>query len=173
MLGNPDVQDEITRQQAILAAQEDVTPEKIVAELAAIAFADLGDYVRIHPDGTASVDLGNMPPGATRAIASLNTDTTSTSVGRRVTKLRFKLHDKHAALVTLAKTLGMLQEGGVNLTIEAHDSAKLAVLSIEDIRKVLDSGAFDADQETKQAEIREIPASSGLPEARTGAEPEA
>ena len=173
LLGNADVQAEITRQRAILAAQEDVTPEKIVAELAAIAFADLGDYVRIHPDGTASVDLGNMPPGATRAIASLNTDTTSTSVGRRVTKLRFKLHDKHAALVTLAKTLGMLQEGGVNLTIEAHDSAKLAVLSIEDIRKVLDSGAFDADQETKQAEIREIPASSGLPEARTGAEPEA
>jgi len=46
LLGNADVQAEITRQRAILAAQEDVTPEKIVAELAAIAFADLGDYIR-------------------------------------------------------------------------------------------------------------------------------
>ena len=43
-----------------------VTPERIVAELAEIAFSDLGDYIRIHPDGTASIELGNMPTGATR-----------------------------------------------------------------------------------------------------------
>ena len=156
LLGNADVQAEITRQRAILAAQEDVTPEKIVAELAAIAFADLGDYIRIHPDGTASVDLGNMPPDATRAIASLNTDTSSTSAGKRVTKLRFKLHDKHAALVTLAKTLGMLQEGSVNLTVNAYDSAKMAVLSTDDLRRALDEGVFD-NQATTDAEDAERP----------------
>jgi hypothetical protein len=165
LLANADVQAEMTRLRAVLAEQENVTPEKITHELAAIGFADMGDYIRFGRDGLPVLDLGDVDPAKLRAVASIKTDAKG--------NVSFKLHDKHAALVTLAKTLGMLQEGGVNLTIEAHDSAKLAVLSIEDIRKVLDSGAFDAVQETKQAEIREIPASSGLPEARTGAEPEA
>jgi phage terminase small subunit len=148
LIANPEVQAEITRQRAILAEQSNVTPEKIVAELAVIAFSDLGDYIRIHPDGTASIELGNMPPGATRAIASLNTDTSRTAADKQVTKLRFKLHDKHAALVSLAKILGMFQESSVNLTIESHDSTKLAVLSTEDLRRVLDSGVFDNQADT-------------------------
>jgi hypothetical protein len=78
-----------------------------------------------------------------------------------VTKLRFKLHDKHAALVSLAKILGMFQESSVNLTIESHDSTKLAVLSTEDLRRVLDSGVFDnqADTDAEDAErpcLREV-----------------
>ena len=82
LLANLDVQTEITRQRAILAEQSNVTPEKIVAKLAMIAFSDLGDYICIHPDGTASIELFNMPPGATRAIASLNTDSNRTATGR-------------------------------------------------------------------------------------------
>jgi hypothetical protein len=145
----------------ILVEWSNVTPEKIVAELAVIAFSDLGDYIRIHQDGTASIELGNMPLGATRAIASLNTDTSRTAADNQVTKLRFKLHDKHAALVSLAKILGMFQESSVNLTIESHDSSKLAVLSTEDLRRVLDSGVFDnqADTHAEDAErpcLREV-----------------
>ncbi len=166
LLANPEVQTEITRQRAILAEQSNVTPEKIVAELAVIAFSDLGDYIRIHPDGTASIELGNMPPGATRAIASLNTDTSRTAADKQVTKLRFKLHDKHAALVSLAKILGMFQESSVNLTIESHDSTKLAVLSTEDLRRVLDSGVFDNEADT-DAEDAERPC---LREFRTPSE---
>ena len=60
LLANAEVQAEITRQRAILMEQSNVTPEKIVAELAVIAFSDLGDYIRIHPDGTASIELGNV-----------------------------------------------------------------------------------------------------------------
>ena len=166
LLADPDVQAEITRQQAILAAQENVTPEKIVAELAAIAFADIGDYIRIHPDGTASVDLGHIPPGATRAIASLNTDTSRTSTGKRVTKLRFKLHDKHAALVTLARTLGMVTEGAGGTSIHVHDADKLAVFTTKDLRLMLDSGVLEADL----SEVEPTETSHGLLEGRTGAE---
>jgi len=166
LIANPEVQAEITRQRAILAEQSNVTPEKIVAELAVIAFSDLGDYIRIHPDGTASIELGNMPPGATRAIASLNTDTSRTAADKQVTKLRFKLHDKHAALVSLAKILGMFQESSVNLTIESHDSTKLAVLSTEDLRRVLDSGVFD-----NQADTDDLPPSyESLREVNTPSE---
>ena len=41
LLANPEVQAEITRQREILMAQSNVTPERIVAELAVIAFYDL------------------------------------------------------------------------------------------------------------------------------------
>ena len=91
LLANAEVQAEITRQRAILMEEFSVTPERIVAELAEIAFSDLGDYIRVHPDGTASIELGDMPPGATRAIASLNTDTTRTAAGRQTAELRIKL----------------------------------------------------------------------------------
>jgi len=149
LLANADVQADITRQRAILAERSNVTPERIVTELAVIAFSDLGDYIRIHPHGTASIELGNIPPGATRAIASLDTETNRTAIGRQTMKVRIKLHDKQAALVSLAKMLGMLREGGVTVVANAHNSVKMAMLSTEDLRKVLDSGVFDAPIEAE------------------------
>jgi len=136
LLANSDVQAEIARQRAILAEQSNVTPEKIVAELAVIAFSDLGDYIRIHPDGTASIELGNMPPGATRAIASLNTDTSRTAADKQVTKLRFKLHDKHAALVSLAKMFGLLtgDSPGVSVVVNDAEKVELSTLTTEQLR---------------------------------------
>ena len=38
-----------------------------MAELAAIAFADLGDYIRIHPDGAASIELSVLTTEQLRA----------------------------------------------------------------------------------------------------------
>ena len=67
LLANVEVQAELTRQWAILMEQSNVTPEKIVAELAAIAFADLGDYVRIVR-GEPVLDMSEMSTGATLAL---------------------------------------------------------------------------------------------------------
>ena len=137
LLANIEVQAEITRQRAILMEQSNVTPEKIVAELAMIALSDLGDYIRVHSDGTASIDLGDMPPGATRAIASLNTDTTKTAAGRQTAKLRIKLHDKQAALVSLAKIFGLLtgDSPGVSVVVNGAESVELATLSTAELRR--------------------------------------
>jgi hypothetical protein len=117
--------------------QSNVTPEKIVAELAVIAFSDLGDYIRVHSDGTASSDLGDMPPCATRAIASLNTDTTKTAAGRQTAKLRIKLHDKQAALVSLAKIFGLLtgDSPGVSVVVNGAESVEMATLSPAELRR--------------------------------------
>jgi phage terminase small subunit len=132
LLANPEVQAEITRQRAILAEQSNVTPERIVAELAVIAFSDLGDYIRIHPDGTASIELGNMPPGATRAISSVDVNE-SRSGGVRS---RIKLHDKQAALVSLAKMFGMMtgDSPGVSVVVNDAEKVELSTLSIEELR---------------------------------------
>jgi phage terminase small subunit len=137
LLANAEVQAEITRQRAILMEQSNVTPEKIVAELAVIAFSDLGDYIRIHPDGTASIELGNMPTGATRAIASLNTDVTKTATGRQTAKIRIKLHDKQAALVSLAKMFGLLtgDSPGMSVVVNQAETVELATLSTAELRR--------------------------------------
>ena len=59
----------------------------------------------------------------------MNTDVTKTATGRQTAKLRIKLHDKLAALVSLAKLFGMLREGGITVVANAHDSVKMAMLS--------------------------------------------
>ncbi|MQF70574.1 terminase small subunit [SAR202 cluster bacterium AD-812-D07_MRT_10900m] len=137
LLADADVQAEITRQRAILIEESNVTPERIVAELAVIAFSDLGDYIRIHRGGIASIDLDDMSPGATRAIASLNTDSTSAATGKESTKLRIKLHDKHAALVSLAKMFGLLtgDSPGVSVVVNQAESVELATLSTAELRR--------------------------------------
>ena len=133
LLANAEVQAEITRQRAILMEEFSVTPERIVAELAEIAFSDLGDYIRIHPDGTASVELGNMPPGASRAIASVDVNE-SRSVGVRS---RIKLHDKHAALVYLAKMFGVMTGDGVNVNVSLGETSELEQFTVEELRQLV------------------------------------
>ena len=131
LLGNADVQAEITRQRAILAEQADVTPEKIVAELAAIAFADLGDYVRIV-NGVPILDMSELPPGASRALAG---------VDNTLNGVKFKLHDKHAALVSLAKIYGMMQGDGASVTVNigGADSAELEALTVDELRQLVEA----------------------------------
>ena len=164
-MANPEVQAEITRQRAILAEQADVTPEKIVAELAAIAFADLGDYVRIVK-GVPVLDMSEMPPGATLALASVDLDT---NVKGDVTKTRFKLHDKHAALVTLAKMFGLLQGDGVKVQVNVGNDAELESLSIEELRAGL--RMFETNEHSPEPDAEWAPlAPSGAP--RTGASSE-
>jgi hypothetical protein len=103
-----------------------VTPARVLEELAAIAFADLGDYVRIV-DGSPIFDMSELPAGATRAIASI--DETSSGV-------RFKLHDKQAALVTLARSFGLLgnDSPAVAVVVGAAESVELSTLTADELR---------------------------------------
>jgi phage terminase small subunit len=177
LLANPEVQAEITRQRAILMEQSNVTPEKIVAELAVIAFSDLGDYIRIHQDGTPSIELGNMPPGATRAIASLNTDATKTASGRQTARLRIKLHDKQAALVSLAKMFGLLagDSPGMSVVVNQAETVELATLSTAELRRgvellALSEGENPRNSAPNEAVSSDQPQETPTLTAGTGAE---
>ena len=146
LLGIDAVKAEIARIRASLAHLVDVTPERVAQELAALAFADMGDYITIDGAGLPVLDLSGVNPAQLRAIASVKTDANGTSI---------KLHDKHAALVTLARTLGMVQDGSTNVLIQTHDTAKLAVLTTEELRKSLDSGVFEAETVAESLESGE------------------
>ena len=162
LLGIVEVQREIARIRADVAASLDITPEFVAQELAALAFSNMGDYFTINAAGLPVLDLAGVEPGKLSAIASVKHDATGTTI---------KLHDKHAALVTLARTLGMVQDGSTNVLIQTHDAAKLAVLTTEELRKSLDSGVFEADSTAESPDFPALETGHGLPENRTGAEP--
>ena len=137
LLANADVQQAISEARAQLAEREQVTPERIVSELASIAFSDLGDYFRL--DGkNASIDFSNLPIGATKALESITVDEYVEGRGdnaQNVRRIRVRLHDKRAALVDLAKTLGMFSDG-VNVQVNVNESDQLQEFDVEQLREL-------------------------------------
>ena len=103
-------------QAAIAAAQQEraqrlvITADRVLEELMLIGFADMGDYLRLTPDGRARFDWSDLPAGATKAIAEITQEEFVAGRGkdgRRVRRTKFKLHDKRAALVDIGRHLGL------------------------------------------------------------------
>jgi len=101
-----------------------------------------------------------MPPGATRAIASLNTDAKETEAGTQTEKVRIKLHDKQAALVSLAKIFGLLtgDSPGVSVVVNDAENVELSTLSIEELRVGVRLMASKAGQSGDVLPTFELPA---------------
>lgn len=85
------------------ARHTEVTGARVMEELAAIAFANLLDFVTIGADGIPRPDLARI----TRAQAKAMVEAT---VDEKTGRARIKLGDKRAALVDLAKMLGLFRE---------------------------------------------------------------
>ena len=110
---------------AILEAQQkrglktNITQERILFELAIIAFSNMPDYMAVDED-TGAVRMkgfGSMPKDASRAIESVkeNRSISKDSKGDRsiiFEKFEFKLHSKIKALELLMLHLGMLGKPG-------------------------------------------------------------
>jgi len=80
-----------------------VTSDRIIREMAKLAFSNVDDFISVQPDGSAIVDFATE----TRAeLAALNAfEVHETANGRNV---KFKLSDKRQALMDLAKIYRML-----------------------------------------------------------------
>lgn len=120
ILAIPAVKAYIEKRRAKLAAKTEITQEKVLAELAKLAFANQLDYMTVQDDGLAHVDLSKMTRDQAAAIQELTVDEYVEGKGedaREVRKVKLKLADKRAALVDVGKTLGMFTEkSGVNAT---------------------------------------------------------
>ena len=78
------------------------------SELAKIAFADAKDYV---PQPGEELDITRLNSDQTTAIQNIQIeDIVDAPTGDIRRRTRVRLHDKTAALTTLAKSLGMLSE---------------------------------------------------------------
>ncbi|ANS05729.1 terminase small subunit [uncultured Mediterranean phage] len=111
----------------------DVTVERIVDELALLGFSDFGDYAEfVGKDGRTLVirSLEDLPPGASRAIQSMESFTDKDGEPR----IKLRLYDKRGALEILAKHLGMVVD-------RMHHTGKVGVeLGVDDLVRLAHEG---------------------------------
>ncbi len=111
------------RMKKIVDALE-VTPERIMREVAALAFSNIMDFITIGKDGVAFVDLSRMTREQAAAISSLETIEmppfktveNGNEVVREVLKNKIKFWDKGSALDALRERHNLLKPLEVNVT---------------------------------------------------------
>lgn len=134
-LKKPEIAEAIEKAQNKTAAKLEITKDRIVAELAKIAFADIRKAVRWgkSPIDTTSENaspngLGIYPVELVPSemidddIAAAVSEVSLTQTG-----VKIKMHDKKSALVDLAKMLGFMVEkhehsGELNITVSQEDA---------------------------------------------------
>jgi len=152
ILGNVVVQAAI----AAYHAKGDVSIERVVGELSRLAFSDHRAYLRWGPDGVTLTPSDALSDDAAAAVAEVSEHrTTRTAAGEGTgtveeRQIRFKLHDKHAALNTLLRHFkGMPESGGEAAVMQILQVINLAVRSDADLASV------------ETALLRVLPATAG------------
>ena len=112
-LSKPNIQAEIQRRQAKYQSKLEITQEKILQELAAIAFANGSDYAKVVNAGllpsVVMTPTSELPPEKLPAIAGIKANQYGVEV---------KLHDKVRALELLGKYLGTFEGGAAQPQVE-------------------------------------------------------
>ena len=107
LLRRPAIRDEIARRIAARSQRTAITADRVLEELARIAFANLMDYMRPGEGGDLVVDFSRLSRDQAAALVEVTVEDSRRSDGREVRRIRFKLADKLAALVALGRHLGM------------------------------------------------------------------
>ena len=105
LLRKTTIQTAIQAKQAQLADANAVTPERVIQELALVAFANMADYAVWDSAGVTLKASTTLTAAQTRVVGEIS-QTTSRDGGT----VRFKLHSKVAALADLGKHLGLFPD---------------------------------------------------------------
>lgn len=104
LLTNANVAAYLSQRQRELQRRTEVTQDKVIGELAAIAFADIADYVRVQDHGGLPMveitPTDDIPESKRAAIASIKQGSNG---------IEIKLHNKLDALEKLGRHLGMFK----------------------------------------------------------------
>lgn len=141
LLRNVKVQAEISRRQKDLQRRTEVTQERVVTELARVAFADATDYAQVETrmiekdDGTEvsyqTVTLKNTAELSPEQRAAIS------GIKQGANGIEVKLCDKIKALELLGRHIGMFND---KIEVKATVDNPFAGLSTEELRNVIDSG---------------------------------
>lgn len=101
LLRRPDIQQRYEELAGAAMRHTEVTAVRVINEIAAIAFANMIDFITFDADGKPQASLAKLSREQTAALVEFSADT------RRV---RFKLADKLEALAHLGKMLGLFRE---------------------------------------------------------------
>lgn len=102
------IRDAIAEGQAERAKRLGITQDRVLQELALIAFANLKDVISKNADGDTDIDMSNMDRSVAAALAEVSVSTKGGKTKVRTAKAR--LADKISALEKLGKHLGMFTE---------------------------------------------------------------
>jgi len=104
-LKKPMIKEALKVAQENLSRRTQVTQERVIAELAAIAFSNIGDIVSWCPNGLSVKSADELTPEILSAIADV-----SKSAVKEGGMVRVRLYDKLRALELLGKYLGLFTE---------------------------------------------------------------
>jgi phage terminase small subunit len=144
-LTKPNVQDAIAEARAKISARIGVTQERVISELAKIGFANMQNYMRTTSDGDPYLDFSALTEEQTAALSEVTVDDYVDGRGedaRKVKRVKFKLHDKRAALVDLGRHLGIFHD---NLRLAGKDGGpiehrEVSALSDDELAVIARSG---------------------------------
>jgi phage terminase small subunit len=109
-LAKPHVRAAIDEAQAPRLAEIDLDARRVLAELARIAQANVLDYMRFDAEGESVVDFRRLDRERASVLSEVVVEEFKPAKGATRRKLRFRLHDKLAALDKLAKHYGLYKE---------------------------------------------------------------
>lgn len=112
-LARPAIAAAIAEAQAKRLAALEMSAEAVLRELSAIARANIFDYMRLGPDGEPIVDFSGLDRERAAALSEVTVEDFTEGRGenkRDVRRVKFRMHDKLAALDRLAKHYGLLRE---------------------------------------------------------------
>jgi phage terminase small subunit len=122
LLTNVDVEQAIAAAKSRRVERSEVTADRVIAELAVVAFSDLGDVVKVLEDGSVQVlPLDQLRPEVRRALSEISQTTSerydpqSKSTLEKV-RLGVKLHSKVKALELLMNHFGLNAPQKVDVT---------------------------------------------------------
>ena len=132
LLGNTRLLNEIKKTQDKRAKRMEITQDRVLEELAILAFSDFRNYGEIIKElGIDRLKLktfANIKGNATRAIKSI-----SEKISKDGVQLKFKLHGKSKPIEMIGRHLGMFID-----KVE-HSGTIKANLSIIDLKKSIES----------------------------------
>ncbi len=113
-LTKPDIAAAIAKAQQARSERTGITIDRVVQELALIAFADMGTYLALDGESTTvRLNWSDLPPGATKIIQEITQEEHTGGRGHEtgeVRRTKFKLYSKLDALEKIARHLGMFTE---------------------------------------------------------------
>lgn len=109
-LQHPSVSAAIAQAQLERSKRTEITQDRVLEELALIAFSDMRQFAEWGPRGVHLLDSATIAPEAARCVGEVRETVTQHGGSKG-----FKLHDKVAALEKLGRHLGMFNEKEVNV----------------------------------------------------------
>lgn len=112
-LAKPGIADAIANARAAVAEALQCSVDDIAREMHKLAFANMDDYMTRGQDGDPRLDWSKLTRSQAAALSEVTVDDFVDGRGKdakTVRRVKFKLADKRASLVDLAKLLGVMPE---------------------------------------------------------------